>query len=69
MPSIFAVLIQCFNSLLICFEKQTTLLYVILVCLNMFVMNHFISKTADLEDILYSLLEICMLFEIHASMT
>ena len=34
-------------------KKRFLLLFVLLVCLSMFVMGHFLLKIADVEDILY----------------
>ena len=36
---------------------------------SMFVLSHFLEKIADLEDILYKVVELCVLSEIHVSNT
>ena len=51
MPSIFAVLMQCY-SLSVCLLKRIAMLFGFLVCLSMFVMSHDLLKIADSEDIL-----------------
>ena len=45
------------------------MLFVLLVCLSMYVISHFLYKIADLEDILYKLVEFCVLSETHVSET
>ena len=43
------------------------MLFVLLVCLSMYVISHFLYKIADLEDILYKLVEFCVLSEIPSA--